>query len=545
MRLMPRNRLGVALRALTAFVVVVGCVAGAVATGGLLQFKDIANAINIQSAIKSKEITPPKPGKPQTLLLIGVDKRYGQGGGPGNTDTMMLVRIDDSSSTINALSVPRDLAVNVPGYGMEKINSAYEQGGPNLLLKTLKADVFPTLQVNQMLLVDFASFSNLINAIGCVYLQVDHRYYNHSVGLADLTTDYSSIYLQPGYQKLCGGKESNLGGATSALSFVRFRHNDSDFVREARQQDFLQWAKESLPSGQALLAERMKLARDFGKDVQSTSGLHNLTGVLELFNLAFLADGHSIKSFPFPYTGFATINGGDDVTYSEAQAEQTYRAFLRPTRQQSSRVTTTSSTTTTSPSTRTRTGKGHHHAVPRYRPPAGMVADPADGHSQAAALGHPGLPVYYPLDIPDDFGYCFGITGNCDIGYEPSSAYVHSYPRSYRIDGVGGKRYAAYVMTLCATSGGYTDTAEGEYATIQGTTWPGAGHTAGPPILRSPSAIVTVNGKRLYEYSQGGNFAVVAWKTPKAVYWISNTLQNNIPNPEMVAMAASFTRAPA
>jgi hypothetical protein len=98
-------------------------------------------------------------------------------------------------------------------------------------------------------------------------------------------------------------------------------------------------------------------------------------------------------------------------------------------------------------------------------------------------------------------------------------------------------------MTLVYQSGGVTDTGTGEYATVEGTTWPGAGHAEGPPILRSPTIVKPVDGKRLYEYSQGGHLTVVAWKTSSAVYWISNTLQNNIPNSQMVAMAVSFTHA--
>ncbi len=175
-----------------------------------------------------------------------------------------------------------------------------------------------------------------------------------------------------------------------------------------------------------------------------------------------------------------------------------------------------------------------------------MAADPGDGRSQSARLVGHGLPVYYPKYIPDDFEYCFSITGNCDIGYEVQvnpEAYVESYPRHYEIDGAGGKKYPSYVMTLVASSGGVSDTGTGEYANVQGTTWPGAGHAAGPPILRSPSATRVVSGKLLYEYSQGGRFSVVAWKTNRGVYWISNTLQDNIPNDQMVAMAASLTPA--
>jgi LCP family protein required for cell wall assembly len=531
-RLMPRTRWGVAWRGLLCFVVVVACAAGATATAGLLQVKSIVDVINVQQALRTSQLTVPPPGAPQTLLLVGVDHRYGQGSTPGNTDTMMLVRINDASATINTLSIPRDLQVNVPGYGAEKINAAYSEGGPTLLIQTLKDNVFPGLKINHLLLVDFASFANLINAIGCVYAQVDHRYYNHSIGPADPTTDYSSIDIQPGYQRLCGGTGSDLGGPNTALAFVRFRHNDSDFVRESRQQDFLRWAKEDFSAGK-LLSNRTQLLDDFGRDVQSDHDLHTTDGLIKLFNLAINADGSAVKAFPFPYG--APIANTSNYSFSEAAAQATYDRFMAPTKAPAARPSTN-----VVPPSRVR---GRHGRSKPFKLPPYMTADTGDGNSQAAHVGNVGFPVYYPKDIPTDFTYCFALTGNCDVGYEPSSAYADSYPRNYFIDATDGHRYPAYVMTLVVSSGGQSDTATGEFATVEGTTWPGAGHAAGPPILRSPTAEKTVNGKLLYLYSQGGSLVVVAWKTSRAVYWISNTLQNNIPNSQMVAMAASFARA--
>ena len=533
MRVMPTTRWGVAWRALLAFVIIVACAAGASATAGLLQVKAIVDVINLQRAIKTDQLSVPAPGKPQTLLLVGVDHRYGEGHTPGNTDTMMLVRINDKSSTINMLSIPRDIQVNVPGYGAQKINAAYSEGGPTLLIKTLKANVFPNLKINHLLLVDFASFANLINAIGCVYAQVDHRYYNKNVGT--IATDYSGIDIEPGYQKMCGGHGSGLGGPTSALAFVRFRHNDSDFVRESRQQDFLRWAKQNFSAGK-LLANKTQLLNDFGRDVQSDHDLHTTDGLIKLFNLAINADGSATKSFPFPYG--SPIGTTSNVSFDESAAASTYDAFMRPTK-----ASAAGTKTHATPPPRTTGKRRGKKAKAGFTLPAYMSADTGDGTSQAAHLGHPGLPIYYPRDIPQDFAYCFALTGNCSIGYEPTSAYTGSYPRSYKIVGTNGTRYPSYVMTLVFQSGGVTDTATGEYATVQGTTWPGAGHAAGPPILKSPTLIKAVDGKTLYEYSQGGHLTVVAWKTSRAVYWISNTLQNNIPNAQMVAMAATFTRA--
>ncbi len=77
----------------------------------------------------------------------------------------------------------------------------------------------------------------------------------------------------------------------------------------------------------------------------------------------------------------------------------------------------------------------------------------------------------------------------------------------------------------------------GQYYGVQGTTW------QNPPILNDPTETKTVNGKVLDLYANGGKLSLVAWHTPGGVYWISNTLTDGISNRQMVAIAASLTRA--
>ena len=210
-----RGQLG---RAVAASLVVVACAAALTAVAGLLQVADIVKAINGTPALAGADVKVPPPGAPQTLLLIGSDHRASDGTNytHANTDTMMLARIDDSSSTVNLLSIPRDLRVQLPG-GTAKLNAAYSEGGPNLLIKTLKRQVFPGLVVNHIFDVNFAGFSDMVDAIGCVYSDVDHRYFNQTQP-APSPDDYSSIDIQPGYQKLCGDNQADTG----ALAFVRF-----------------------------------------------------------------------------------------------------------------------------------------------------------------------------------------------------------------------------------------------------------------------------------------------------------------------------------
>jgi hypothetical protein len=159
-----------------------------------------------------------------------------------------------------------------------------------------------------------------------------------------------------------------------------------------------------------------------------------------------------------------------------------------------------------------------------------LTADVADGRSQSAQLGHIRMPVYYPKLIVAGSGYCFSITGNCNDPEEPSTPYAHSYPRAYGIRSQDGTPHAAYRMTLVINS------ALGLWYGVQGTTW------LNPPILNNPTQVQTIRGKSLMEYFSGGKLSLVAWRTPQAVYWVSNTLTDAIPNKQLEAIAASLTR---
>jgi anionic cell wall polymer biosynthesis LytR-Cps2A-Psr (LCP) family protein len=111
LKLLPDTRRGALWRFLVAAVIVIGFSATATAVAGLLQFKQIARELSLTKPLPDARISVADAGTPQTLLLIGSDHRAGTPWSKSNTDTMMLVRLDPSSSTINVLSIPRDLKV--------------------------------------------------------------------------------------------------------------------------------------------------------------------------------------------------------------------------------------------------------------------------------------------------------------------------------------------------------------------------------------------------------------------------------------------------
>ena len=85
-----------------------------------------------------------------------------------------------------------------------------------------------------------------------------------------------------------------------ALAFVRFRHTDNDIVRNARQQDFLRWAKDQYSVADLIVNERDTLLRIFGEHTQTDPNLHTTDGLINLFDLVAFSDGHAIKQIPFP-----------------------------------------------------------------------------------------------------------------------------------------------------------------------------------------------------------------------------------------------------
>jgi LCP family protein required for cell wall assembly len=518
LRLIPSSRWGMLLRFAIASFVVIGAASATTAVAGLLQFKQIAHYLSATPAIPgSPQVTIPNPGDPQTILLIGSDHRAGEPFRYSNTDTMMLVRIDPNSSTINLLSVPRDLKVQIPEGGViatDKLNAAYSIGGDNLLVKILEQQVFPGLKVNHIVDVNFGGFEALINSIGCVFTDVDHRYYNNTA-----YTDYSSIDIQPGYQKLCG---------SDALAFVRFRHTDSDIVRNARQQDFLRWAKSQFSQTQIIQSEA-SLLRIFGQHAQTDHDLHTTDGLINLFDLVAFSAGHTIKQIPFPAILLpcapvpANANSAIQQTPCYVGADPAaeaaaFRSFMTPTH-----GTSSSSPSPAKPSAAAGAGGNHGGGGA-----PGLAPDVSDGVAQAKALGPIGIPIYYPKLIMAGSQYCSDNTQLCPVEGGAGSGY---YPRAYLLhDGQGISHYA-YRMTL------ELNPVLGEYYGVQGTTW------QNPPILNSPTATKTVNGKQLLLYANGGRLSLVAWRTPQGVYWISNTLTDTIGNSQMVAIAASLTRA--
>ena len=167
-----------------------------------------------------------------TIMIVGVDYRdWVAGIGAPRSDTMILLTIDPVNKTAAMLSVPRDMWVNIPGFGYNKINAAYADGegaklpggGPALAAKTL--ETFLGVDIQYYAEVDFQTFQSLIDNIGGIDVNVP----------AQITVDplgqHNTTILQPGMNHLDG---------PLALAYARMRHTaNDDLDRAGRQQQVI------------------------------------------------------------------------------------------------------------------------------------------------------------------------------------------------------------------------------------------------------------------------------------------------------------------
>ena len=171
----------------------------------------------VQNIEEVKDIlSKPEHEKPINILLLGSDTR--NKAERGRSDTIIIASILPSEKKAVLISIPRDYRVNIPGYGMNKINFAYSKGGPSLAIETIKN--LTGMSINHFASVDFKGFSRIIDALGGVEIDVEKRMYDGR----------NDINLYPGKQLLDGKK---------ALAYVRWRLDPlGDLGRIKRQQKF-------------------------------------------------------------------------------------------------------------------------------------------------------------------------------------------------------------------------------------------------------------------------------------------------------------------
>lgn len=162
------------------------------------------------------------------VLLLGTDRRPQEAAERpwGNSDTIVLVSVGPGLRSATMISVPRDLYLDIPGVGPEKINAAYREGGPALAVGII-SDLLG-VPVHRWASIDVSAFAKMIDAVGGVVVDVERPLRDDEFPAENYGV--RRILLPAGLHWLNGEQ---------ALWYARSRHGSTDFDRAIRQQRLL------------------------------------------------------------------------------------------------------------------------------------------------------------------------------------------------------------------------------------------------------------------------------------------------------------------
>jgi LCP family protein required for cell wall assembly len=259
-----------------------------------------------------------KADQPTVAMVIGYDKRFGPESSSGSrSDTIMLVRADPHKKVVSMMSFPRDLVVQIPGCKGQapfsgRINEAYTYCGPRGTLKTVKD--LTHVPINYIVTVNFVGFIDIVNKLGGVYLDIDHRYLNDNSN----GESYATIDLHSGYQQLNGRQ---------ALDYVRFRHTDSDLYRVVRQQNFVKAMKQQISSHWSV-TKIPGIVNTITNNVEVGVGGGKTLDVGTLYGYAKLVYG--LPSGNFQQVQIQGLSGYNELSASQGSIDSAVNDFLNP-----------------------------------------------------------------------------------------------------------------------------------------------------------------------------------------------------------------------
>jgi polyisoprenyl-teichoic acid--peptidoglycan teichoic acid transferase len=206
---------------------------------GYLAFRSGVKEANKKLDPRAERALSPQDGmmlsNPSNILVLGADTgSKSRQGSVARSDSIMIVHTDPDHHKIALLSIPRDLRVEIPGHGEDKINAAYAYGGPTLAIKTVQS--VTGLPINHVVVVDFGTFDEVINALGGITVDVLEPILSNKFECPYGTQARCDRWKGWSFKK---GEQTMNGHA--ALIYARVRENqldpkESDITRGERQQ---------------------------------------------------------------------------------------------------------------------------------------------------------------------------------------------------------------------------------------------------------------------------------------------------------------------
>ena len=267
--------------------------------------------LNVDGGSADLALTDGLPSGYINILLLGLDKLQD---GSQRSDSMIIASI--GYGEIRLTSVMRDTIVNLPGYGEQKINSAYAHGGAEAAMRAVN-ETFG-LNITRYIAVDFVTLVELIDALGGVDVTITEaelEQINANVG------NVARIFQPLGYDAVPMTEygDMHLNGLF-ALGYARIRKIDSDYTRTSRQRTLLNAMLKQLKAQIASPSMYQKLIRVFNEHVDTNLSWIELISIAE--KAVFAGD---IQTARVPQDQHCTDDGSSiRITMPEACREWIY-----------------------------------------------------------------------------------------------------------------------------------------------------------------------------------------------------------------------------
>jgi LCP family protein required for cell wall assembly len=571
-------------------------VATGTAGGAYLYFHESVAAVAAKTpAVKkaARQLDVPLPDQPAVALVIGYDARKGEGPS-GRSDTLMLVRADPSSDSISLLSFPRDMRVEIrcPGRTpyFDKINAAYATCGPQGSLQTVRA--LTGVQIHYLITVNFRGFRQIVDRQGGAWIDVDRRYFNDRGG----PSGYATINLRPGYQQLTGRQTLDYVRYRHTDSDLYRVARQQQFVKAFKGQIQESFGPTSLPKVVNAVTNNVEVAQGGGADVD---GRTVLSYALFAYGLprgrVFQTRIEGLEGFTDLTTDSENITKAvSTFTHPDVESSQKATAVALGEKVKTGAPTPRATTITvlngngvagSASSASYLLGQRSYQVL---TPPNGLPAnapnfdyfrtkvyfDRSRARSREAGQKVANLFVSAELEpLPRDLAQLSNgamltvIVGRTFLG-NLASAPIDQTPKRERPNVVYGPNaaldelrerrdrvpYPLMVPTVIERSS-WTDSTmparmywidpdekhkavrlvyrmgSNEYWGVQMTSWKDA------PVLADKSLTRRIKGRVYDLYYNGPKLHMVVLKTPKADYWVINTLLDRISNETMLAIA--------
>ena len=308
-------------RILIAAAATLAVVLGALGVGGWMYLHGVdkkVDRVNVAALAEQKQTPEGIAVGAMNILLLGSDSRDPDSTADSRTDTIIVVHVGADHKTVQLISIPRDTWVPIKhndGTEYAKINAAYAWGGADLMVRTVQD--FTGLPIDHVVLVDFAGFKDIINAIGGIDIYVDKTFTsihgNHRV-----------------FTKNKPGETTHMDGAM-ALDYSRQRKqfSDGDFTRIAHQHQVIKALMDKAISSGTVT--------DLGKlnsFLNATASSITVDTTLSPLNMAWALRGIGSSDVTFvtnPSSGTPTINGQSVVKSDTAKSAELWQAVKTDT----------------------------------------------------------------------------------------------------------------------------------------------------------------------------------------------------------------------